>query len=450
MFNHRLSIKKHSLYSIIWFCAIFLCPILGHSQHALINEGANISVIGPGNQSSNVGIAALGNFINNPNGSIELAGGHILVTGDWSNNANNTVFTNSTGTNQDGFVSLWHQTTPQIIEGTNPTRFENLILSKSRKTLDIDNSSVNGTLYIDAPFVLNANTFIINNPSPAGINYKSGFIKSETLPGLYSMIRWRIGSTTGTYSLPFGSDNLLPNNDLNFGIEILTAMNDSDYIDFATYPTDFYNFPLPLGASNLETEPGKVVDRYWIIKTNDFISRPDVNLTFTFTKEDVDPSYNTLNLQELKASRNNTNLGQWLDMAPIGTSAGNIVIANNISGNDLFESWTLLNIPGPLAEIFTPDAFSPNGDGLNDEFRPVFQVDFEVIEYNLYIYSRWGNEVFHTSDENIGWNGITTGTQGEPVIGVYTWIIVVKGKSKYNDEAEGETKKHVGRVTLFK
>ena len=227
-------------------------------------------------------------------------------------------------------------------------------------------------------------------------------------------------------------------------------MNDSDYIDFATYPSDMYNFPLPTGASPLETESRKVVDRFWIIRTNDILSRPNTNLTFTYTTDDLNPAFNSINTQQLKASRNNDILGQWLDMTPIGNTSGKTVVASNISGNDFFESWTLLNLPSPLTDLFTPDAFTPNGDGINDKFKPVFQVDFEVIQYDLYIYNRWGREVFHTTSANDGWDGKVADSNNDPAIGVYSWVIVVKGKSRYNTEAEGETKRYVGRVTLVK
>jgi len=454
MFNHHLKIYNSYLTSLLLILIIITIPMVSYSQPAMVNNGANITVVGPGSQAGNVGIAVLGNYLNTTDGvsdgKIELAGGHILVTGDWTNNANNNVFTNFTGTKQDGFVTLFHQSNPQIIGGPSSTHFENLVVKRSRKSLTVDNCSVDGTLFVDAPFILNANTFVINNPSPAGINYQSGFIKSETLPAAYSIIRWRIGSATASYNIPFGSDNLAANNDLNFGIDILTPMNDSDFIDFATYPTDFYNYPLPTNASPLETEPKKVVDRFWITKSSNFMSRPDVNLIFTYSSNDISPAYNTLNLQELKASRNNTSLGKWLDMPPIGTSVSNQVYANGISSSDFYDSWVLLNVPGPLTDLFTADAFTPNGDGLNDNFLPVFQVDFEVIKYDFYIYNRWGQLMFHTTDENIGWNGVKTGSGDEPVIDVYSWVIVVKGKNKYNTEAEGETKKYVGRVTLIK
>jgi gliding motility-associated-like protein len=429
-------------------------PFSVFAQHALVNDGANIAVVGPGSQTGNLGVAVIGNFVNLNNGTtdgqIDLKGGHIFVTGDWTNNANNNVFTNFSGTNTDGFVTMSHPNTPQLITGTSPTYFENLIVTRSRKSLGVSNSSVNGSLFVDAIFELNANRFDIKNPSPAGIVYKSGFIKSETLPGNYGIIRWNIGSNQGIYNIPFGNDLFAIDNNLNFSIELLKTMNDSDYIDFATYPSDLYNYPLPTGASPLETEFKKVVDRYWIINTNDPLSRPDVNMVFSYTGDDLNPTNNTINPQQLKASRSNDLLGEWLDMTPVGNTVGKTVEANNISGSDLYPSWTLINLPGPLTDLFTPDAFTPNGDGMNDYFLPVFQVDFEVIKYDLYIYNRWGKEVFHSANQTEGWNGRMAGSNNEPVIGVYSWVIVVKGKSKYNTEAEGETKRYVGRVTLVK
>jgi len=52
---------------------------------------------------------------------------------------------------------------------------------------------------------------------------------------------------------------------------------------------------------------------------------------------------------------------------------------------------------------YVPNAFSPNGDGLNDLFRPV--INCPVENYDLRIYNRWGNEVFASNDPNQNWNG---------------------------------------------
>jgi gliding motility-associated-like protein len=52
--------------------------------------------------------------------------------------------------------------------------------------------------------------------------------------------------------------------------------------------------------------------------------------------------------------------------------------------------------------IFVPTAFSPNGDGLNDQLY----VKGNLIEYmDFYIVNRWGQTVFESNNPNIGWNG---------------------------------------------
>lgn len=54
---------------------------------------------------------------------------------------------------------------------------------------------------------------------------------------------------------------------------------------------------------------------------------------------------------------------------------------------------------------WAPTAFTPNGDGVNDVFRPKFH---EIIEssFEIYIYDRWGKLVYQSNDINAGWDGI--------------------------------------------
>lgn len=52
--------------------------------------------------------------------------------------------------------------------------------------------------------------------------------------------------------------------------------------------------------------------------------------------------------------------------------------------------------------IFIPNAFTPNGDGIND----VFRVRANILKsMHLIVYDRWGKEVFETNDINEGWDG---------------------------------------------
>ncbi|TNE30806.1 MAG: gliding motility-associated C-terminal domain-containing protein [Bacteroidetes bacterium] len=54
--------------------------------------------------------------------------------------------------------------------------------------------------------------------------------------------------------------------------------------------------------------------------------------------------------------------------------------------------------------IYLPNAFSPNGDGLNDIWKPQFAC--EALEYQLLIVDRMGNVVFKSNNPNEGWNPI--------------------------------------------
>ena len=92
--------------------------------------------------------------------------------------------------------------------------------------------------------------------------------------------------------------------------------------------------------------------------------------------------------------------------------------------------------------FYLPNAFTPNGDGLNDEFKPVQRYDF-VKTYHLYIYNRWGQLLFETSDINTGWDG---NFKGEPVQqGTYVYKIVY---TAYSTGSEPQTT--AGNVTLVR
>ena len=67
-----------------------------------------------------------------------------------------------------------------------------------------------------------------------------------------------------------------------------------------------------------------------------------------------------------------------------------------------------------------PNAFSPNGDGFNEIFNPVANQLCLVENYQLQIYSRWGELIFSSNDINIGWNGIYKNTPQE--LGTYVYI----------------------------
>ena len=70
-------------------------------------------------------------------------------------------------------------------------------------------------------------------------------------------------------------------------------------------------------------------------------------------------------------------------------------------------------------EYFTPNAFTPNGDGVNDIFRVTGL--YKNITFNMVIYDRWGRLVFQSDDVEKGWNGIFEGQYCPPES--YVWIV---------------------------
>ncbi len=102
------------------------------------------------------------------------------------------------------------------------------------------------------------------------------------------------------------------------------------------------------------------------------------------------------------------------------------------------ERWQKVTVlPKPY---YIPNAFSPNGDGVNDQFIPSFT---SIKSYEILIFDRWGQEVFYSNNWNTHWDGKHQIT-GEPLKqDVYLYRL------KFMNEANQETTE-IGRITLIR
>lgn len=73
---------------------------------------------------------------------------------------------------------------------------------------------------------------------------------------------------------------------------------------------------------------------------------------------------------------------------------------------------------------FIPNSFSPNGDGINDIWRPAGNT-VDLSAYVCRIYDRWGRLVFETSDIDQGWNGAVEGSDYFADSQVFTYVIEI-------------------------
>ena len=79
-----------------------------------------------------------------------------------------------------------------------------------------------------------------------------------------------------------------------------------------------------------------------------------------------------------------------------------------------------------VGEIALPTAFSPNEDGINDVWAPIYSGSGEIEVYS--IYNRWGQEVYTGNGSTPGWDGTWNGKEQE--MGTYT--VLIRGVSSAN------------------
>lgn len=104
------------------------------------------------------------------------------------------------------------------------------------------------------------------------------------------------------------------------------------------------------------------------------------------------------------------------------------------------------NLPRSSCPIYLPNAFSPNSDGINDQFRPYATGDLDATVLRFALYDRWGGLVYEATDRPIndpglGWNGRRS---GEPLPqGVFVYFLETV-------DANGEASFYSGDVLLLR
>ena len=95
---------------------------------------------------------------------------------------------------------------------------------------------------------------------------------------------------------------------------------------------------------------------------------------------------------------------------------------------------------GPEFTFFIPNAFSPNGDGVNDFF---FGKGVGIDKFQLFVFDRWGNLIFDAEDINTQWDGRANHGSEMAQQDVYVW------KVKLTD-VFGKKHNYIGTVTIVK
>jgi len=86
-------------------------------------------------------------------------------------------------------------------------------------------------------------------------------------------------------------------------------------------------------------------------------------------------------------------------------------------------------VAGPAVELVFPNVFTPNGDGLNEYFKVGGLESYTGAE--LYVYNRWGNQVYASKDYKNDWNGNGLNE------GTYYYLLRVKTSSEETKSIKG-------------
>ncbi len=97
----------------------------------------------------------------------------------------------------------------------------------------------------------------------------------------------------------------------------------------------------------------------------------------------------------------------------------------------------------PRLVVHCPNAFTPDGNGLNEMFQPIME-GHDSSDYLFQIFDRWGQKVFESIDPTIGWSGNNNG--GDYYVQNDTYIYRIEAKELLT----AEKKEFIGHVTVMR
>jgi gliding motility-associated-like protein len=141
----------------------------------------------------------------------------------------------------------------------------------------------------------------------------------------------------------------------------------------------------------------------------------------------------------LNGTNNSTAVNPSHGYSYVGEYKVNLVATSNKGCVDI--AYILVEIAPDFA-LYIPNAFTPDGNNVNDIFQPV-GVGIDEENYRMDIFDRWGENIFTSNNFRKGWDGSVKGSSKTAPQGVYTYKLMVK-------DTQGNKHPYVGHVTVIR
>ncbi|NRA12318.1 MAG: gliding motility-associated C-terminal domain-containing protein, partial [Crocinitomicaceae bacterium] len=239
---------------------------------------------------------------------------------------------------------------------------------------------------------------------------------TNTTPGITSDCIWSIGG------VPFTGCSITTTLDAGLYDVTLGTTNDLGCSSIITYTDYIYVEDLPIASFSLSTTE--------LLNTNTEVNFMNTSTGATNYVWDFGDNTATSTVDSpthiYPDGHSGSYLVELIAYTPLGcTDTATIII--NVSEELIY---------------YVPNSFSPDGDGFNQYFQPVFYSGYDPFDFTMYIFNRWGQVIFETHNVDVGWDGTFGGKLMQD--GTYTW------KMEFKTSETDERMMVSGHVNLLK
>lgn len=212
---------------------------------------------------------------------------------------------------------------------------------------------------------------------------------------------------------------------------VYKAKGGEQFITIGNFRDDISTGVVPLSNASNPQEAYYLIDYVEVVE-NDLPQLPEDTIICIDQRIDL-----TINQPDVTVEWNNGFTGKNF----IVTEPGEYSVTITTPGCSYVD--TILVEPATCTEckMYIPNAFTPNGDGTNDEFLIQASCAEEIVDYRINVFDRWGRKVFESTSLLVPWDG-----EGADHQGVYTYTI----EYTYPLYRKTQTLTRRGFVTLIK